>query len=109
VSSLGRYAAGFGIVSGHNGCVFGLRGEVVDATQIPPLLQVPDPANGGFTSLFTARLCVILTDAQVTAHFAGAASSRLMVPPENAPPGSFPPLLFVPKAWAPYFSPGSVP
>jgi hypothetical protein len=63
VTSLARYSAGFGVASTHNGCVFGLRGEMVDAVQLPPLIQVPLAANGGI------RSCVIPTVAQVTAHY----------------------------------------
>jgi hypothetical protein len=109
VSSLGRYSAGFGVASTHNGCVFGLRGEMVHAVHLPPLVQVPSAADGGISSLFAPRDCVAPTVAQITIHYSSPISGRLMAPPAGAPPARFPPLLFVPKAWAPYFLKGQSP
>jgi hypothetical protein len=90
VSSLGRYSAGFGVASTHNGCVFGLTGEMVDAVQLPPLIQVPSVADGGITSLFPLRDCVTPTVAQVTLHYSSSIMGRLMAPPAGAPPARFP-------------------
>ena len=109
VSSLARYSAGFGVASIHNGCVFGLRGEVVDAVQLPPLVQVPRVADGGIASLFSPRPCVVPSAAQITAHYANPIMGRLMAPPENALPAHYSSLLFVPKEWAPYFLRGQSP
>jgi hypothetical protein len=106
VSSLARYSAGFGVASTHNGCEFGLRGEMVDAVQLPPLIQVPSATDGGISSLFALRECVVPTVAQVTAHYSSPIVGRLMASPANVPLARFPPLLFVPKVWAPYFLQG---
>ena len=105
VSALARYSVGFGGVSAHNGKSFCFRGEAIDAVQMPPLIEAPELAI-----LFKPRDVVVPNLGQVTGHYANPVASLLMpAPVAGANTVQFARLVFVPKAWAPYFLGGMLP
>jgi hypothetical protein len=97
VSALSIYSAGFGARSTHVGKVFGFLGETT-GTQLPPIVQAPD-----VRTLFSVRESSVPTPVQLQTHFANPEAGLLMPSPDGAVPVSFARLVFVPKAWAPYF------
>eukprot|EP00978_Attheya_sp_CCMP212_P045236 scaffold338696_cov106-Attheya_sp.AAC.2 len=103
VLGLCRYSGGLGAISQFQGWVLDFLGEVI-RDQLPPMVQVgPDAVDLDVLLLPEARH--VPTVAEVKVHYANPAIAKTSLMPDqaNGAQAALARLVYLPKAWVPYF------